>query len=277
MPGPMTAAALVRAVSPRLAAAELTYLRRRSVDLGRARMQHAAYLDLLRGEGLEIVHAPPVPEHPDGVFVEDAVVVVSHLAILARSGAVSRRGEVEDLAPVLAARGLAVTAITNPATLDGGDVLQVDDTLYVGRTARTNDAAAEQLRVLVAPLGRTVIPVEVTGVLHLKTAATALPDGRILAHLDHVSATAFRDREVVAVAEPAGANVLLVGDTIVLSASAPRTAAMLRRRGYRVREVDISELEKVEAGPTCPSVLLPPARAPHPIPGLGAGGGPTGP
>jgi dimethylargininase len=261
MPGPTPAAALVRAVSPWLVDGELTYLQRQPVDLGRARTQHAAYVDLLRGEGLEIVHAPPSPAHPDGVFIEDAVVVVDHLAILARSGAVSRRGEIEDLPSVLAARGLTVTAITDPATLDGGDVLQVDDTLYVGRTARTDDAAAEQLRALVAPLGRTVIQVEVTGVLHLKTAATALPDGRILADLDRVSATAFRDREVVAVAEPAGADVLLLGDTVVLSASAPRTAAMLRGRGYRVREVDISELEKVEAGPTCPSVLLPPARA----------------
>ncbi|MEX0835251.1 MAG: hypothetical protein WD010_04120 [Nitriliruptor sp.] len=258
MTGTARAAALVREPSPQLAEGEVTFLARTPLDLQRARVQHAAYLDLLGRLGLEVVHAPPAPDHPDGVFVEDAVVVVDQLAVLTRSGATSRRGETDSLRPVLAERGLTLATIAAPGTLDGGDVLQVGDVIYVGRTTRTNDAGTAQLRDLVSPLGRTVTTVEVAGALHLKTAATALPDGRILAGFGHVPAAGFSGREVIDAQEPSGADVLLVGDAVVIAASAPRTAAMLSARGYRVQQVDIGEFEKVEAGPTCLSVLLPP-------------------
>jgi dimethylargininase len=257
---PADSVALVRVPSPRIAEGELTYLQRREVDLGRVRSQHDAYLAVLRGAGLELLHAPPAPEHPDGVFVEDAVVVVDDLAILTRPGAPSRRGEAETLRAVLVEHGLRIAAIEAPGTLDGGDVLQLGATVYVGRTTRTDDHAIAQLGRLLAPLGRELVPVEVAGALHLKTAATALPDGRILATPGLVSPTAFGEREVVPAEEPSGADVLLLGDTVVVSSSAPRTAAVLDRRGYRVVAVDIDELEKLEAGPTCLCVLLP-ARA----------------
>lgn len=250
-------AALVREVSPGLAQGEVTFLQRTPVDLERARSQHRAYVEVLRGYGLEIVQAPPLPEHPDGVFVEDAVVVVDHLAVLTRSGAPSRRGEAASLQVVLEAYGLEVVGLSSPATLDGGDVLQVGATILVGRTTRTNDAGIEQLRAFVTPLGRHVVPVEVDGALHLKTGATALPDGRILANLDAVSPGAFEGRQVVPAEEAEGANALCIAGSVVLAASAPRTATTLRDEGFDVATVDISELEKVEAGPTCPSVLLP--------------------
>lgn len=255
MPSP--AAALVREPSPRLHDAELTFRSRAPVDLARAREQHAGYLDLLRGRGLEVILAPALSQHPDGVFVEDAVVVVDHLAILTRSGAVSRRGEVDSLRATLADRGLQVVELAAPATLDGGDVLQVGPTIFVGRTTRTDAAGIAQLRSLVAPLGREVVAVDVGGALHLKTAATALPDGRILANLDAVAAGAFGDLEVAGPEETSGANLLLLGSTVVVAASAPRTAARLRADGYDVATVELSEFEKVEAGPTCLSVLLP--------------------
>src|SRR5687768_3993177 len=85
--------AIVRAPSPRLAEAELTHLERQPIDLPRALAQHAAYISLLREHGLEIVAAAEAPEHPDGVFVEDTLVVIGGRAILTRPGAASRRGE----------------------------------------------------------------------------------------------------------------------------------------------------------------------------------------
>ncbi len=249
-------AALVRAVSSRLADAELTFLDRAPVDVERARAQHGAYAAVLADLGLEVLLAPAADEHPDGVFVEDALVVVDDLAILTRPGAASRRAEPASLRPVVEARGLRVVEL-GAGTLDGGDVLQVGTTVYVGRSTRTDVAGAEALAALVAPLGRTVVPVAVPGALHLKTAATALPDGTILAVPAWVDTAAFAGREVVEVPETAGADVLLVGETVVLSASAPRTADLVSARGWPVRTVEINELEKVEAGPTCMSVLLP--------------------
>jgi dimethylargininase len=250
-------AALVREPSPQLADGQLTFQQRRHVDVEVARDQHARYVQLLRDAGLEIVEAPPAPQHPDGVFVEDAVVVVDDLAILTRSGSPSRRGEEAGFAELLGSRGLAVVELTAPGTLDGGDVLQVDETLYVGRTTRTDGAGIDELRSFVAPLGRTVVPVDVAGALHLKTAVSALPDGTLVARRGATDPAAFADRHLVDVMEPSGANLLLLGETVVIAASAPRTAELLRHRGGEVVTVEISELEKLEAGPTCLSVLLP--------------------
>lgn len=254
---PPSRSALVREVSPRLADAELTHLVRVAVDVERAVAQHDAYCHLLDELGLGVVVAPAAPEHPDGVFVEDALVVVDDLGITTRPGASSRRDEVATVAPLLGDLGLRSAAIEAPATLDGGDVLQVGATVYVGRSSRTDDDAIEQLRALVAELGREVVPVDVPGALHLKTAVTALPDGTLLAVPDWVDTAAFGDREVVAVTEPAGADVLLVGEVVVVSASAPATAALVADRGFEVRTVAIDEFEKAEAGVTCLSVLLP--------------------
>jgi dimethylargininase len=257
VPVPTPAAALVRALSPRIAEAELTHLARTPVDVALARRQHAAYLALLAGLGLELVHLPPLPSHPDGVFVEDTVVIVGPTAVLMRPGAASRRGEVASVAGALERRGFELERIVAPGTMDGGDVLQVGDTVYVGRTARTDAAAVEQLAGLLVPLGRTVIPVPVHGVLHLKTGATALPDGSIVALPGTVPPDSFGDREVLPAHEPAGGDVLVVGEVVVVSAAAPRTATMIAARGFAVEVVDVSELEKAEAGVTCLSVLLP--------------------
>lgn len=249
-------AAVVRAPSPRLAAAELTHLARAPIDLDLAVAQHAGYVAVLARLGLEIVWAPALPAHPDGVFVEDTAVVVGDLAVLTRPGAPSRRGEVASVGALLVERGYRTVAIEEPGTLDGGDVLQVGGDVYVGRTTRTDDTAIAQLRTLVGPLGRRVVPVGVTGMLHLKSAATALPDGTIVAFPGAVDETAFAGREVIHVPEPSGADVLLVGSTVVVAASAPRTAAILAERGVEVVAVELSELEKAEAGVTCPSILL---------------------
>jgi dimethylargininase len=234
---------------------ELSYLDRLPIDLDLAREQHAAYCELLARLGLRLLFLPTAPELPDAVFVEDVVVVVNGRAILTRPGAPSRRPEVADVGPVLEGLGLDVAAIEAPATLDGGDVLKVGDVVYVGMSGRTDAAAAQQLRALLEPLGRRVVPVGVHGALHLKTAVTALPDGTLIGVPDWVDVDQL-ESPVLPVPEPAGADVLCVGETVLVSASAPATAALLSDRGWAVEALDVSEMEKAEAGLTCMSVLF---------------------
>ncbi len=250
-------AALVRPPSPRLADAELTHLEARPIDAGLAAEQHRGYVALLERLGLEVVALPPLDDHPDGVFVEDVVVVAGDLAIITNPGADSRRGEVDGLEAVLAARGLRTARIEAPGTLDGGDVLQVGDSVFVGQSTRTNVAGAEQLLTLLEPSGVEVVPVAVTGALHLKTAATALPDGTVLAVGEWIDVEPFIPLEVVPAPEPAGANVLLVGDTVVLTDAAPETARLIADRGFAVETLPLGEFAKAEGSVTCLSVLLP--------------------
>jgi dimethylargininase len=250
-------AALLRDVSPHLADAELTFRTREPIDVDRARAQHAAYAATLRDLGLRIVRVPAAPEHPDGVFVEDTVVVVDGFAVLTRPGAATRRREVADVGRVLAGLGFEVAAIPAPAHLDGGDVLRIGDEVIVGLSRRTDAAGAAALRELLGDRVRCVRTVGVTGALHLKTAATALPDGTIVAVPGWLAPDAFADRDVLAVPEPPGANVLPVGDTVVTTASAPLTGALIAAHGFEVVPVEVDELERAEAGVTCLSVLLP--------------------
>jgi dimethylargininase len=248
--------ALVRPVVDRLAEGELTHLDRRPVDVALARRQHAVYVAALADGGWRPVEVPAAPDHPDSVFVEDTVVVVDGVAVLANPGAPSRTGEVDGTAAVAGDLGLEVRRIEEPGHLEGGDVLQVDRTVYVGRGGRTDAEGIAQLRRHLEPLGRTVVEVPLGAVLHLKSAATALPDGTVVGLADLLDRDVFptwRD-----VDEEPGAHVVpLGGDRLVMAASAPRTAGTYRDLGFDVVEVDVSEFEKLEGCVTCLSVLIP--------------------
>jgi len=56
--------------------------------------------------------------------------------------------------------------------------------------------------------------------------------------------------------EPFGANAVIVGDALLVPASAPRTRERLACAGLQPVAVDISEFEKAEAAATCLSLIL---------------------
>ena len=250
--------AVMRGVPSSIARCELTFLERAPIDLDRALAQHAAYATLLRDLGLEVVEIPADPAFPDCCFVEDVAVVLDGLAVLTRPGAVSRRGEVPAVEDALA-RFRPRARVEAPATLEGGDVLAVGRTLFVGSSPRSNAAGLERLRELAEPRGYRVVAVPVTGCLHLKSAVTALDDGRVLANPTWIDPAPLGGLDVVPVApeEPGAANVLRVGDTIVAHPGFPRTLDRLAALGFDVRPLDVSEFLKAEAALTCKSLLFP--------------------
>lgn len=249
--------ALIRDVSASLARCELTHLEREPIDVARARLQHEAYERTLIGLGCRIVRLPAADELPDAVFVEDTALALDEAAVLTRPGAPSRRPECDSVAAALEPF-LPVVRMRGPGTLDGGDVLRVDRTLYVGLSTRTDRAGIAELESLLAPYGYAVRAVPLIGCLHLKTAVTQVAPRALLINRNWVDPATFDRYDLIDVdpAEPMAANALLVGDRLVYPAAFPRTADRLRSHGVAVVTVDLSEVAKAEGGVTCCSILL---------------------
>lgn len=252
----MSSIALVRRPGPRLTEGLVEHIDRVPVDLERAIAQWEAYVEVLGDYGWTTVEVQAADDCPDAVFVEDSVVMYANVAVSARSGALSRRAEPAGTRSVLDDLGCSLNEIREPGTLDGGDILKVGSTVYVGRGGRTNAEGVRQLRSILTPLGAQVVAVPVSKVLHLKTAVTALPDGTVIGYPDFVDDPSIFPR-FLPVPEPHGtAVVCLGGSSLLLSAAAPATAALLTDLGYDVVTVDISEFEKLEGCVTCLSVRV---------------------
>jgi len=249
--------AITRAVPESLARCELTHIGRKPIDVERARAQHAAYERALAAAGCEVLQLPELPAHADSVFVEDCAVVLDELAIATQPGARSRRGEVESVVAALAVHR-RVLRLRGAATLDGGDVLALERTLFVGLSQRTNAEGVRQLRELVAGHGYRVEPVAVEGALHLKTAITRAAERTLVLNPRWIDAARFASWERIEVdpGEPFAANVLRARATTLCASAFPRTSERLRARGIAVAEVDASELAKAEGGLTCCALLV---------------------
>jgi dimethylargininase len=248
--------ALVRDVSPQLAQCELTHLERAAIDAARAVRQHRDYCEALRTLGCRLEWLPALPQHADGVFVEDTAVMLAEVAVVTRPGAASRRGETPSVAAALA-RHVQVLQLSEPACLEGGDVLRIGRTLFVGASARTNSQGIEQLAQALAPHGYAVRAVAMDGCLHLKSACSFIPPDVLLVNPCWVDSAGFGAQRVIAVdeAEPYAANTLSIGGTTLVSSAYPHTRRRLQAAGVGTQALDVSELHKAEAALTCLSLL----------------------
>lgn len=249
--------AITRPVSASIARCELTHLRRQPIDVSLAGEQHRLYERCLTELGCQVERLPEEPDLPDAVFVEDTAIVLDEVAIISRPGAKSRRAETASTA-----RGLApyreLVFIQPPGTLDGGDVLRMGKNLYIGISERSNRAGIEQTQAYAARFGYRVVPIEVQGCLHLKSAVTQVGENSLLVNPTWVEGGTFGEVELIEVhpQEPMGANALLVGETVVYPAAFRRTRARLEEHDIRVRTVEVSELQKAEGGVTCCSLIF---------------------
>lgn len=249
--------AITRDVSPSLAQCQLTHVARSAIDIAQADRQHRAYQHTLASLGCRVLNLQAEPDMPDAVFVEDVAVVLDEIAVMTRPGASSRREEGVNVAQLLS-RYRALRAIDAPGTLDGGDVLRVGRTLYVGQSGRTNAEGVAQLQAVIGEFGYCVQPVPIRGCLHLKSAVTAVRDDTLLIQAKWIDAASFPGFAIIEVDpdEEHAANILRIGEALVMPASFPRTAHKLRDAGFEVVTVDVSELQKAEGATTCCSLIF---------------------
>jgi dimethylargininase len=248
--------ALVRIPATNLHEGLVTHIDRETVDAELADKQWDAYVAALSEAGWQTVEVASADKLADSVFVEDTAIVFGDTAVISLPGADERRAETPGTEAALRAQGLKIERIAEPGTLDGGDVLKVGSTVYVGRGGRTNAEGIRQLRALVAPLGYTVVAVPVTKALHLKTAVTALPDGTVIGYEPLVDNVTVFERFLPVPEAHGTAVVVLSDDTVLMSSAAPLSVALVEDLGYTVVQVDISEFEKLEGCVTCLSIRI---------------------
>ncbi len=228
------------------------------IDVALARRQHDAYRATLERVGAQVVVLDANVAYPDAVFVEDTAVVLDEVAVVTSMGALSRREEPRGIEPELRRHRSEIVRVALPATLEGGDVLRVGRTVFVGLTSRTNAAGVEALESVTRRFGYDLRRVRVTGCLHLKTGCTALPDGCLLVNprwIDERDLDSFAILHVPE-AEPGAANVALVGARVIMSSAHARTIDLVRARGFEPDVVDLSEFAKAEGSVTCLSILV---------------------
>ena len=225
------------------------------LDPARAQRQHEAYRLALEQGGFEVVVIAGDEAHPDGCFIEDAAVVIGEVALIARSGHPARRGEAEPVARALESHVEIVRL--EDGTLDGGDVLQVGERVFIGVGRRTDSTGAGELAEICERAGKRPVQVPVGEPLHLKSAVTALDPETVLWHPSAGSRDSYAGLRVIEIGgdDPEAANVVRLPDGRVLC-SRPATADVASAAGFDVATCDVSEFRRADGGLTCLSIRL---------------------
>ncbi len=253
----MPLVAITHAPSPRMTECIRTFAADEAIDLARAHEQHRRYRETLSRAGASVVVLEANRDHPDSVFIEDTAIVLDEVAVLTSMGAPSRRAEPAGVEAELE-KYRNVVSIQAPATIEGGDVLRVGRTVFVGVTSRTNRAGIDAFREIAGRFGYELRAVRTSSCLHLKSACTALPDGRLLGNPRWLESGDLHGFEMVAVPETEAhaANVLLVGDRVVMPRAWPETARLVEQCGFTVDRIDVTEFAKADGCVTCLSLLV---------------------
>ncbi len=249
--------AITRQVSPSINQCELTHLERQPIDFEVAKNQHKKYEEALLSLKVRVISLPAEADLPDSVFVEDTAIVLDEAAVITRPGADSRKPEITGIADALAPFR-KLDYITASATLDGGDVLVIGKTIYIGLSSRSNPLALEQMQTKLSPYGYAVKGVEISGCLHLKSAVTQVAEQTLLINPEWVDKKYFPGMGFIEIdpAEPQSANALMIGQSVIYSSAFSKTRALLEAAGISVITLDVSEIAKAEGALTCCSLIF---------------------
>jgi dimethylargininase len=256
--------AITRGVSLGINNCELTYRQREPIDHRRAAAQLEQYCRLLRKWNVELMVLPSSESQPDCCFVQDTAIVLDEICIVASMGAATRAGETLEVEKLVAPHRL-VRRILPPATLEGGDVVQVDKRLFVGVSSRTNANGVASLTRIVEPYGYDVVPVSVTGGLHLTTGCGVVNDDTVILNPRWVDATAFKGLRQLHVPEeePWAANTIRIEDEVCVERHAPRTIDLVQPFAANVETLEISEFRKAEGSLSCLSIIFREVKTEH--------------
>ena len=217
--------------------------------------QHRRYIECLVDLGLEVIELPELADYPDAYFVEDVAVITPEIAVISNPGALSRRDEPDYIVTDIA-RFRQTRRISEPGTLDGGDVLQIEKHFFVGLSERTNVDGAEQLGRLLQEFGYSWSTVNVGAGLHLKSSINYLGQNTIMITDEMAGRAEFSrfNQVIVPQSESYAANSLLINRHILTPKGFPQTLNLLEPLGMQIIVLDVSEVAKMDGGLTCLSL-----------------------
>jgi len=224
----------------------------------RALKQHAAYVQALENCGLTIYSLPPDEQHPDSTFVEDTALLTPVCAIILRPGALSRRGEIEAIEQVVKKFYSNIERIREPGTVDGGDIMMVEDHFFIGLSQRTNREGAEQILANLAKYGMTGSLLAIENILHLKSAVAYVENQTIVVTDELSTRSEFRDYRMIRVdsVEQYAANCLWANGTVLIAEGYPKAESAIIAAGYQAIVLDMSEFRKLDGGLSCLSLRI---------------------
>jgi len=226
------------------------------VDYQKALIQHLEYIKALKYCGVEVLVLPPNEDYPDSTFVEDVALLTPHCAIITNPGAPSRKGEIVGINPVLRDFFENVEEISDPGTVEAGDIMMVGSHFYIGLSKRTNLIGAGQVITFLEKYELTGSVIELEKVLHLKTGLAYLEDNNLVVCGEFTSKPEFQKYNLLVIPEDESyaANCIWVNGKVILPKGFLKTRAIIQSCGYEIIEVDVSEFQKLDGGLSCLSL-----------------------
>lgn len=221
-----------------------------------ALVQHQRYIDALTRCKVEVTVLPALESHPNSCFVEDVALIADNYALLTRPGVPSRQEEVNKVAELIHCFFKRPHKITSPGTLEGGDVLQINNQFFIGLSSRTNEEGAQQMMRSLATLGYVASIIPLKELFHLKTGVSALSERCVLVcgELINHPALASLKQIIISPFEAYAANCITVNGTVLMAQGYPNTKKAIRDLGYPIIELDMSEFRKLDGGLSCLSI-----------------------
>ena len=224
----------------------------------KALAQHEKYIEALKKCGVEVTVLEADERYPDSCFVEDPALITRKCAIITNPGAASRNGEKNEI--IGAVRKFfpedKIEYIKDPGTLEGGDVMMVGDTFYVGLSARTNAEGIRQLGEILNKYCLECVQVPLEKVLHLKKGVNYLENNNMLVSGEFIDKPEFAkyNKIVIPEEEAYAANCIWVNGTVIVPEGYPAVLKAVQDAGYETLVVDTSEFRKIDGGLSCLSL-----------------------
>ena len=229
----------------------------KKINVKLAQEQHKLYCDTLKQSGLTLIRVDSDDRFPDCCFVEDAAIVIEDKAIISYMGIKSRLGEEIEVRKTLS-NYMKTCGIEPPASIEGGDVLRINEKIYIGLSGRTNQFAIQQVKTFISDYEYRVIPVEIDKILHLKSACTYIGNDYVVLVPGYFDDNVFSEYKKIIIPEKEAysANCLSINGKVLISKGYPHTKKLIENEGFEILEIEMSEFRKGGGSLTCLSIIF---------------------